>query len=433
MISLNGYPEDDLAPLLQEGAGGFLVSFEPLLDKYGQLLSFASHEQWFVNLGLQHPRALVLPYAVDACETGRAVFHVTFVDGCSSLLQPTADFRERNRASSSTAWPEWVERECAALKESRVVPCVSLQTVLGEWLGSRPVARMKVDAQGMDLQVVKSAGALLAQLRYVILEAQSPLAAPLYQGQVLCPEVLSSMRSLGFVLADTTRQMRSLCNTSGAELDIHFIRQELRPSWRMFHKDYTFCKHFAAAGACGAPVCIAPTLHTMVNRTGFCDGKIVDHIDFGREATGMVVLRTSIHCRPHVNARRLQDSSESPQPVRLMINQGAVQGRRACPVHALRMAVINSSGAGKEKQAQNLSEADEPQLQVLRFRIGRGEDRDFQELVPQTNQNRFEVVVLKESSYGDLMAAAVRDPFIMYQDPFIYIYIHVITYTYICT
>ena len=29
-----GLDREDLEPLLQDGAGGFLVSFEPLLDKY---------------------------------------------------------------------------------------------------------------------------------------------------------------------------------------------------------------------------------------------------------------------------------------------------------------------------------------------------------------------------------------------------------------
>ena len=134
------------------------------------------------------------------------------------------------------------------------------------------MARMKVDAQGMDLQVVKSAGPLLEQLRFLSMEVQSSFAIPLYEGQVFCPEVLSTMRSLGFVLADTTQNVRSVCNASGAhqvlEQDVHFIRQGLRQHWRFFYKDYGFCKQFAAAGACGGPFCIAPMLHATVNLTG---------------------------------------------------------------------------------------------------------------------------------------------------------------------
>ncbi|CAE7575529.1 unnamed protein product [Symbiodinium necroappetens] len=368
----------DLDLLLSDRAGGFLISFEPLLDKYGHLLSFR-RDQYFVNLGLQHPRALALPYAVDACPMGQAVFHVTPVDGCSSLLVPAEQFQSRNQESlesgRGTSWPKWVEQECSVLKERRVVPCVSLRTVLGDWLQGRPVARVKVDAQGMDLQVVRSAGDFVTQLLFVKLEVQSLRAAPLYEGQVFCPEVLSSMKSLGFVLADTSRRESTSCNSSGAERDLDFIRKELRPSWRMFYKEYFFCEHYAAAGECGGPYCISPFFGVMVNRSGACSEQVMDRIDFGPNATGMVMLRMSDECRGRVDAQGLPDESSQSKSLRIGVYQGSVSGRRLCPVQTELRAGISLS-----LEDSNQSNATWPKMHVMRFRIGRGDERDFIEM-----------------------------------------------------
>ena len=93
---------DFLEPMLQDrsgsgDAGGFLISFEPLLDKYGFLLSYGAPSIHFANLGLQHRRALVLPYAVSTCDGPTATFHVAPIDGCSSLRAPASDFKRHNR------------------------------------------------------------------------------------------------------------------------------------------------------------------------------------------------------------------------------------------------------------------------------------------------------------------------------------------------
>ena len=92
---------DFLEPMLQDrsgfgNAGGFLISFEPLLDKYGFLLAYGAPSMHFANLGLQHRRTLVLPYAVSTCDGPTATFHVAPIDGCSSLRAPASDFKRKN-------------------------------------------------------------------------------------------------------------------------------------------------------------------------------------------------------------------------------------------------------------------------------------------------------------------------------------------------
>lgn len=64
---------------------------------------------------------------------------------------------------------------------------------------------LKVDAQGMDLPVVESAGRLIHLLRRLMIEVVlgRPGCGPLYDGQKLCREVMARLRDLGFVLHGT--------------------------------------------------------------------------------------------------------------------------------------------------------------------------------------------------------------------------------------
>eukprot|EP00434_Breviolum_minutum_P015126 symbB.v1.2.013339.t1/scaffold917.1/size152311/3 len=343
-VGTNNYDldRDLLGDLLQDWKDWFLVSFEPLLDKYADLLSDKSSK--FSALGLQHPRALALPFAVDNCAGPAATFHVSPVDMCSSLLPFKERFTEENQKIRAEGkghdYANWIAKECVVLQEKRTVPCVTLEQVLSEWLVNRTVARLKVDAQGLDHIVVQSAGAAVTQVRYALLEITNPGATPQYEGQLPCPRVMSSMRSLGFVLADDRLSMSSVCNASafGNHLsqwknlhrqnqqdDLSFIRRELKPLWRGFHSDYFFCRFFAAAGACGAPVCFSDHLQAQVNRTGGCEGDIVDKITFTSKAVGMIHLMYSPKCENEVSVK--VDTS-----VQIQIHQGYTWHARLCPV-----------------------------------------------------------------------------------------------------
>ena len=69
------------------GDDDFLLSFEPLLDKYGYLLATLPVERdgQRRKLGFQHERGLAFPFAVGSCET--ALFHVAEHDMCSSMYR----------------------------------------------------------------------------------------------------------------------------------------------------------------------------------------------------------------------------------------------------------------------------------------------------------------------------------------------------------
>jgi hypothetical protein len=206
---------DDPSMTAAFAKGAVLLSFEPLLDKYAVLMSqYGGTADTHRKLGFQHDRGLVFPFAVG-CE-GSAEFHVAHVDGCSSVL-PMAEETFKADQKAAEKWPGWVAENCAKANETRVVPCVSLEQVIGEWLGGKDITHAKVDAQGFDLNVVKSAGKHINKLKSVHMEVQCDTAAMLYKGQPNCTSVYAEMTNLGF---QTTFDPQ-VCMTC-TEIDIDF-------------------------------------------------------------------------------------------------------------------------------------------------------------------------------------------------------------------
>ena len=168
----------------------FLISFEPLLDKYAVLLARGTQDyhqdkrDMSVPLGHHHRHGVVLPFAVSA--TGGSVrFHVSRVAGCSSML----------KVNRSTRWAQW----CLSDLETRRVPSLTLETALG-LAGRRPIRQLKLDAQGADLSLLQSVapGVLRRRVEAVQMEVVADDCNPLYVGQALCTEVMQRMQAIGF-------------------------------------------------------------------------------------------------------------------------------------------------------------------------------------------------------------------------------------------
>jgi hypothetical protein len=119
---------------------GFLLSFEPLLDKYAVLLArgtkryHGSQHDMAVPLGHHHQRGVVLPLAVS--EKGGAVnFTVHRRAGCSSLL-----------AANTTATATWGSL-CRPVLERRRLESISMAHAMS-LAGPLPIRHLKIDAQG---------------------------------------------------------------------------------------------------------------------------------------------------------------------------------------------------------------------------------------------------------------------------------------------
>ena len=187
---------DELLPSMPDA---FLVSCEPVLDKYARGLSRfpTPHLEAFQPLGHQQHRSLILPVAVGPVDTAQGsagflmeprAFNIGWSTGCSSAL---------NRTSSGTGarFGKW----CRHSAEQRQVPMVPLSQIL-DWMGA-PVAFAKIDTQGLDLEVVKSGGASLRhRVHRLLLEVVADDCVPIYAGQPNCSQVVATLTQLGYVL-----------------------------------------------------------------------------------------------------------------------------------------------------------------------------------------------------------------------------------------
>jgi FkbM family methyltransferase len=98
----------------------------------------------------------------------------------------------------------WVGRDQLKEEARYPVPTIRLDTFLNR-TGIRTVEFLKVDAQGADLAVVRSAGSRLKDIQKISLEVQTTPAA-LYEGGSRKDEVLRYLESAGFRLTGVETQ-----------------------------------------------------------------------------------------------------------------------------------------------------------------------------------------------------------------------------------
>ena len=186
-LALDTLPDDPLA---------FSLSFEPMLDKYATLMAQSTDAVKGANgamaidqttsVGrLGSNRGIVLPLAVSP-HGGNFEFHVASQAGCSSILEH----------NSNSTWG----KNCDGQFETRRVESVTLAQALALVPERLPIKQLKIDAQGVDVCLIKATPPELLRQRVmrIDLEVRSSKCTPLYEGQADCNEVVSSMASLGF-------------------------------------------------------------------------------------------------------------------------------------------------------------------------------------------------------------------------------------------
>ena len=156
-----------------------LLTFEPLIDKYGFITSLGTKPDTRRRAGHQsaNGKMLVFPFAVSET-SGQASFNVADVDGCSSLLTLRGG---ENYKGTNPKWQGFINR-CATAQESRIVPTIAFSEILDKWLQGRTVDWLKIDAQGMDVQIVQFAGKFKRQLRKVSMETTKDSCDTMYEG-----------------------------------------------------------------------------------------------------------------------------------------------------------------------------------------------------------------------------------------------------------
>lgn len=162
-----------------------------------------------LKLAVQRMGALrnfvVLPMAV-AENDGFAEFHINSYDQSSSLLPLDQE-----------GVSHWIGGEVLREEQTTVVPTIRLDTFMNQ-AGISKVAYLKVDAQGADLAVVRSAGERLKDIDRITLEVA---VAPrqLYSGAPRKEEVMRYMSERHFFLASAPTQ------THGQEENLTFVRK----------------------------------------------------------------------------------------------------------------------------------------------------------------------------------------------------------------
>lgn len=148
---------------------------------------------------------VVLPMAI-AEKNGSADFYVNTYDYASSLLPFSED--------GLKAW----KGQDLKVDSVVTVPTIRLDTLMN-MLEIEKVDFLKIDTQGMDLAVLKSAGARIGDIGMIKLEVWvAPVS--LYEGAPVKGEVVAFLEDAGFSLVGTEKQ------TDGHEENLTFLRTD---------------------------------------------------------------------------------------------------------------------------------------------------------------------------------------------------------------
>ena len=148
---------------------------------------------------------VMLPFAVST-QDGTAEFKLSRFDASSSLLEMQRDVQAK-----------WVGGGGQLDVVDRFqVPTIRLDTFMDR-VGIAHVDFLKVDAQGADLDVIRSAGDRLADIERIKLEVTK--GEQLYEGAATADEVMAFMSQNGFQLVDRVEQ------TYGQEENLTFARE----------------------------------------------------------------------------------------------------------------------------------------------------------------------------------------------------------------
>ena len=145
----------------------------------------------------------VIPVAIAETD-GFADFYINANTGASSLLP-----------LNPSGLRQWIGGEALKVESKVRVPTMRLDTFM-KWMGISRVEYLKVDAQGADLSVVRSAGERIKDIQKITLEvAVTPVS--LYEGASTRADVIEFFECKGFELAGVETQ------THGQEENLTFL------------------------------------------------------------------------------------------------------------------------------------------------------------------------------------------------------------------
>ncbi len=178
------------------GYRGPIVSCEPVEETFRALASVASRDAAWTTL-----RTAVGP------TDGTGHIHIMDRSDLASMLAP------RPQGPDDTTWSMNV-------RETRPVPVTRLETLMREHEPDARAVLVKIDVQGMDLLVLKSAGEEIHRVAGIVLEL--PLLH-LYEDTPTLEETLAYLRDLRFGMTGLSQISRDIDGRI-IELDAFFRR-----------------------------------------------------------------------------------------------------------------------------------------------------------------------------------------------------------------
>ena len=112
----------------------------------------------------------------------------------------------------------WVGVENHKVESTVIVPTIRLDTLMN-MMGIAEVDFLKIDAQGMDLSVLRSAGTRLRDIKRIVVEVVIA-PTPLYHGAPAKQEMVDFLEGAGFGLVKARGQ------TYGQEENLEFVRAQ---------------------------------------------------------------------------------------------------------------------------------------------------------------------------------------------------------------
>lgn len=131
----------------------------------------------------------VYPFALCS-ESGSTTLNISARPGASSTLEPDRELLERFDADNFSEMKEIVKRV--------PVPAISMSDFMTK-AKMKHIDFMKLDTQGNELDILKSAGDAIESINVIMTEVEF---IPLYKGQALFHDVSAYLVSKGFELVD---------------------------------------------------------------------------------------------------------------------------------------------------------------------------------------------------------------------------------------
>jgi FkbM family methyltransferase len=162
------------------------------------------------------PNFFVVPLAVTERD-GSSELNINSFAGASSLLP-----------LDEQGVSKWIGANDLRTVEKVTVGTIRLDTFLN-LAGIQSVDYLKVDAQGLDLSVVRSAGDRLKDIHRICVECDIT-SNPLYQGASTKNETVEFLESQGFALIDVLSQ------SEGQEENLTFDNKAVREKSREWNR-----------------------------------------------------------------------------------------------------------------------------------------------------------------------------------------------------